>query len=667
MPVRISSGGPARSVGWLHYRYTWYILFLVLMLYKLVWMHTNLQLANMNMDRADYIIAVGSLLLVSFWTLWLPPKGRLAALTLLNLALTGLIYADLVFYRYFDDFITVPVLMQAGQVSSLGGSIGTLLEPGDILFFLDWILVIPVAIMILFRRKKNPRLSVGYDSPVDRRRRRHRRLARAAAGTAVLILGGCMTFFPIQKASDTWAKGLFAGNWWNVTLYNVTGLIAFHGYDMYRYSRDHLVGQPGLSEEQIAEVKQWLDGRRSNRTQLNDLFGKYRGSNVMMIQTEALMNAVIGQNVNGQEITPNLNKLMEESLYYSQFYHQTALGRTSDADFVTQSSLLPLSAGSVFTRYPDRGYDVLPKILKEHGYAANVFHAYESSFWNRQTVYAAMDYDRFFSKKDYELTETLGWSLSDKAFFSQSLEMMSGIQQPFYSFLITLTSHHPYRLPEPHRKLDTGELEGTMLGDYLNSIHYVDEAFGELIEQMKQQGLWDNTILIIYGDHDNSIKDQSAYEQWLGRELSELDMEQMMNQVPLLIRLPDGAHGGTIDPEAAGMMNVAPSILHLLGISSEPYYWIGTSLFDERDRLIPLRSGAFSSKDVYYLPSESRAFEEGTCYSLESRQPTAVAACREGYDEAQTMLEVSDNVILYHLLPQFRSNGQPSDQGHAAK
>lgn len=171
--------------------------------------------------------------------------------------------------------------------------------------------------------------------------------------------------------------------------------------------------------------------------------------------------------------------------------------------------------------------------------------------------------------------------------------MMSGIQQPFYSFLITLTSHHPYRLPEPHRKLDTGELEGTMLGDYLNSIHYVDEAFGELIEQMKQQGLWDNTILIIYGDHDNSIKDQSAYEQWLGRELSELDMEQMMNQVPLLIRLPDGAHGGTIDPEAAGMMNVAPSILHLLGISSEPYYWIGTSLFDERDRLIPLRSGAF--------------------------------------------------------------------------
>lgn len=77
MPVRISSGGPARSVGWLHYRYTWYILFLVLMLYKLVWMHTNLQLANMNMDRADYIIAVGSLLLVSFWTLWLPPKEGL--------------------------------------------------------------------------------------------------------------------------------------------------------------------------------------------------------------------------------------------------------------------------------------------------------------------------------------------------------------------------------------------------------------------------------------------------------------------------------------------------------------------------------------------------------------------------------------------------------------
>lgn len=661
MPVRISNGRRVRSVDLLHYRYTWYLLFLVIMLCKLVWMHNNLHVPNITMGSADYIIAVGSLMLVSFWTLWLPPRGRLAALTLLNMALSELIYADLVFFRYFEDFITVPVLLQAGQVSSLGGSIQSLIEPADIVFFVDWILIIPLAAIILYRRRtssSSSSVSFDSDSLSNRRSRGNRGLTRAAAGLSVLIIGGMMTFIPIKRASDTWATGLFAGNWWNVTLYNVTGLLGFHGYDVYRYSRDHLLGQPKLAEEEIERVKHWLDDRRSNRTKLNDLFGKYKGSNVIMIQTEALMNVVIGQSVNGREITPNLNKLMKESLYYSQFYHQTALGRTSDADFVTQSSLLPLSAGSVFTRYPDRSYDVLPRILKDHGYASNAFHAYESSFWNRQTVYTAMDYDRFYSKKDYELNDLLGWSLSDKAFFSQSLDRMSEIEQPFYSFLITLTSHHPYTLPKDQRKLDTGELEGTMLGNYLNSIHYVDEAFGELMEQMKQQGLWENTILILYGDHDNSIKDKPGYEQLLGRELSELDMEQIMNQVPLLIRLPDGAYGGSVYSEAAGMMNLAPSVLHLLGISSEPYYWIGTSLFDEQERLIPLRSGAFSTRDVYYLPSENHRFEHGVCYSLETRQPIDVQACSEGYIEAQTMLDVSDKVILYNLLQEFKSDSR---------
>ncbi|MGV2644337.1 sulfatase-like hydrolase/transferase, partial [Clostridium perfringens] len=135
--------------------------------------------------------------------------------------------------------------------------------------------------------------------------------------------------------------------------------------------------------------------------------------------------------------------------------HQTGQGRTSDADFVTHSSLLPLPTGSVFTRYADREYDSLPEILKEQGYGANVFHAYDSSFWNRTTMYREMNYDRFYSKKDFEMNDVQGWSLSDKAFFAQSLDAMKGIKEPFYSFLITVTSQHPYYVPKDGVKLDT--------------------------------------------------------------------------------------------------------------------------------------------------------------------------------------------------------------------
>lgn len=640
----------------LHYRYTAYLLFLILMMYKLIMLDHQLHIANMKLDRADYVIAVGSLLLISFWTLWLPARGRLASLTLLNLVWTGILYADLIYYRYFDDFITVPVLMQAGQVGSLGDSIRSLIHGVDLFFFIDWVVIVPFTAVMVFRKRRTTFQTYGFPGEFQRHRRK-RVFGRLAAGALVFFLGMVMTFVPIKKASDTWAVGLFEGNWWNITLYNVTGLIGFHGYDLYRYGRDHLIGQPKLAEEEVNQVKAWFDAKHGKASGTGALFGKYKGSNVIMIQTEAFMNFVIGQSIGGQEITPNFNRLMKDSMYFSNFYHQTGQGRTSDADFVTHSSLLPLPTGSVFTRYADREYDTLPEILKEQGYAANVFHAYDSSFWNRTTMYREMNYDRFYSKKDYEMNDVLGWSLSDKAFFAQSLDRMKGIEQPFYSFLITLTSHHPYYVPKDARKLDTGEFEGTMFGDYLQSIHYVDEAFGQFEEQMKQQGLWDNTILLIYGDHDNSIKEISDYEKFLGRDLNALDMEQIMNQVPLLIRLPDGGNAG-VYPEAAGMMNVTPSILHLLGVSEAPYYWIGGHLFDDKPRLIPLRSGAFSEEKVFYLPSETAGLEGGTCYDLTTRQPTDIQACRDGHDETRKQLQISDQVITYDLLKLFKAQGK---------
>ena len=634
-------------------RYAAYTFFIIIMLIKLVIFHYSLEVKNIDMNPVDYIIAIGSLILVSFWTFWLPPKGRIASLMLLNLILTGFIYADLVFYRYFEDFITVPVLMQAGQVGSLGESIRSLIHWQDLFFFIDWIVLVPLTAALIFRKRRSS--SYAALPSTSTRSRRNIMVRRFIAGTLALFIGCLLTFAPIKMASKTWAVGLFESNWWNVTLYNVTGLIGFHGYDAYRYAKDHLGLQPALAQEEIDQNQNWFDEKRAKRTVLNDTFGKYQGSNVIMIQAEAFMNFVVNEKINGQEITPNFNKLIQESMYFSNFYHQTALGRTSDADFVTQSSLLPLPMGSVFTRYPSHEYDTIPAILKEHGYAANVFHSYDSSFWNRQTVYKEMNYDHFFSKKDFEQDEMIGWSVSDASFFKQSLNKMKDVPEPFYSFLITLSSHHPYdALPKEMQELDTGEFQGTIFGNYLQTMHYLDRSLGQFVDQMKSEGLLDTSILIIYGDHDNSIKEEAFYEQFLDRKVTDLDMEQIMNQVPLLIHLPDGGSAG-VYPEAAGMMNTAPTIYHLLGISTEPYYLMGDSLLGNQKRLIPLRSGAFSDNEVFYIPGEIAGFENGTCYNLSTRQPTDINACQQGHEKAGQFLKVSDQTVTYDLLKQFKT------------
>lgn len=651
-------------------RYIGYILFVGIMLAKLMFLHSGLHAPNIDMNKLDKLIAVGSVMLLSFWVLWLPRRGQTIALGCINLLLTLLIYADIVYYRYFQDFITVPVLLQARQMDALGDSIFALLQPTDLYLFIDWLLFLVYAIFILvYRRNSSGKVISGmnyrgqgdghlytYAGHSRSQSRLMRILRRSGNGVAALVLGSLLTFGPIHSYATTWAKELFTGNWWSLAMYNVTGLIGFHGYDVYLYAKDHLGPQPELSQEAAASMQLWFDEHNAEQYTVNDSFGQFSGSNVIVIQAEAFMNFVVGRSVKGQEITPNLNALIQENLYFSNYYHQTSQGRTSDADFTSNGSLYPLVSGSIFVRYPDHKFDVLPAILKAKGYSTNAFHAYEASFWNRQIMYKAMGYDHFYSKKDYDLDEPIGWSLGDKSFLRQSLDIMETeetIQQPFYSFLTTLSSHHPYSLPADKKDLDTGEFSGTIFGDYLQAVHYTDAAVGEMVEELKQRGLWDNTIFVFYGDHDNSIQEVSYYEQFLGTSLSALDMHQIMHQVPLLIHLP-GENTSVIDDKPAGQLDLTPSLLHLLGISGDDYYMMGNNLFSGKDRLVTLRTGAFADAKSSYLPSEDGQFTNGTCYSLDTRETVNVAECSTGFEESKYRLQISDDIMKYDAIRMLR-------------
>jgi phosphoglycerol transferase MdoB-like AlkP superfamily enzyme len=657
--------------GLLLHPLTLYVIFTILILLKLMLLHHNLHAYNITMGLLDKVIAVGSLLLFSFWVWWLPRKGMIAALSILHLFLTALIYADMVYYRYFQDFLTVPVLLQARQVDALGDSIATLIYARDFWFFADLLIVLPFAVVMLLGRRyrsveKNGMYTSSYNesyggypstsftSLTTRKKGLRRRLI---AGFTALVLGLGLGAGPIYYYSKTWAKGLFDNNWWNVSMYNVTGLLAFHGYDVYSYVKDNIGSGPEADAADIKQVKAYFaDRQQSNAAQHNQaLFGKYKDSNVIIVQGEAFMNFMIGQSIGGQEITPHFNELMNESQYYSHFYHQTGQGRTSDADFGANISLHPLPAGSAFVRYADHAYDSLPSILKDQGYSTNVFHAYESGFWNRYTMYQNMKYDKFYSKNDFVEDDPLGWSLSDVSFFRQSIEKMSSeIKEPFYSFLITLSSHHPYSsIPKDKQQLDVGEFQGTMFGNYLQSVHYVDAALGGMVEDLKNRGLWENTIFMFYGDHDSSIKDKDQYEKFLKRPLNDLDMAQIMNEVPLLVHLPDGAEAGTLE-KPSGQLDITPSVLHLLGISDESYYHMGNNLYDGSERLVALRNGTFTDGKVFYIPSDDYIYANGTCYDLSTHDKTDINACKSGFETASKRLHVSDTLITYDLIRQFR-------------
>ncbi|MCD9023179.1 LTA synthase family protein [Cohnella silvisoli] len=635
----------------------WGILLLAAsLLYKLNELDHQFNVGGMN--HWKWAVNLGAILLVSFWTLFLGRRSRAISLAILDLVLSFLLFADLIYFRYFKDFISVPVLLQAGQVGELQASIWSLIQAQDWLLFADIPFAFALAGWLLWRNRAARRSSSYVSHSIKTRKALWR---KAIPATLVFALGWSLIYYPVEEQKNGWARGLFVGNWWNIPIYNVTGLLGFHGYDTYRYAKEHWFGK-GLSDEQVQEAKNWFTERQKLQKQMESepLFGDYKGKNVLIVQAEAFQQFVIGQSIGGEEITPNLNKLIGQSVYFPNFFHQTAQGRTSDADLLTSCSIHPLPTGSVFIRFAGNEFDCAPSILKGQGYDTTVHHAYDGSFWNRNNMYHNMDYDQFYNIKDYTIDEPIGWSLGDQSFFRQTIEQLKERKKsPFYALTITLSSHHPFKLPYSNQELKVGTLQGTIMGDYLQAAHYVDSAVGELVENLKDEGLWDNTVLLFYGDHDNSVYDWKLYEQLFGKPVSDIDKDRIVRKVPFFIHLPHDEHAGVVD-KAVGQIDTTPTVMHLLGIPVDNRYLMGVSMLSEAPKPVVFRNGGFTDGQVYFVPNNDGIAAHGTCYALSADGPTTTdsASCAAGADTAKKDLSISDRVIENNLIAKLREEEQ---------
>ena len=436
-------------------------------------------------------------------------------------------------------------------------------------------------------------------------------------------------------------------------VYGVTGLLGFHGYDLYRYVNGNILNPHTISEEEADKIQSWYAQNQQQFQEESSFTGIAQGKNVIVVQMEAFENFVIDRKVNGQEITPNLNQLKKESMYFNHFYHQTASGRTSDAEFLVQTSLYPLLTGSAYILYSGNAYTALPQILKDKGYTTAAFHAYKKSFWNRYLMYPTLGFDTFYSLDRFVVDEQLGWALSDESMFKQSFQKITELQEPFYSFLITLSSHHPYSyLPPEYQKLNVEGIQDPNFKNYLQSVHYTDKAIGQFIQLLKGEGLWENSIVILYGDHDSGLmKVDNEMAELLGVKNDPLQYNQVSDQVPLLIHLPNGERANVYE-QVGGQIDLAPTILDLVGIKPDNHYMIGTSLF-QSDRMVVFRKGSFTTNEVFYEASSDGVFENGKCYNLQLSKETTLTTCKQTYENAIQELYISDSVLRGDLIKGF--------------
>lgn len=524
-----------------------------------------------------------------------------------------ILYFNLIFYRSFTDFLTIPQLFQMSNLADLSSSILSLIKFYDIFLFTDF--------LIIWMASKNFAFT-DYSK---------RRKIFATVVSLLLVSGN---FLLAEMERPQLLQRAFDREY----LVKNIGIFYYHIYDVFINSIMHT--QRVLADgNDIDEIKRYIKHKKSTEENTN-LSGVAKGRNIIFISAESLQSFVIDNELHGEEITPFLNRFIShpDTFYFENFYHQTAQGKTSDSEFITENSLYPIASGAVFFTHGQNEFFAMPKILKNENYQSVVFHANTDTFWNRNQMYESLGIDQFYDVSYYDVDETnqVGWGLKDKAFFSQTIAYLQQLEQPFYAKLITLTNHFPFELDEEDRTLQPFDSESDTLNNYFPTVRYTDEAIEQFFLDLKMTGLYDNSIIIIMGDHDGiSANHHKAMAEFLNKEEITPYDQMQLQRVPLFIHIP-GLNKGRVMSTIGGQIDLKPTLLHLLGIESSDDISFGNNLFSTvENKYIGFRNGNFVSEKFLYT--------NATCYD---RMTGEVLAYDEHFNEENPCTAMKEKVEI---------------------
>jgi len=577
------------------------VMFFILIMVKLLIFNSMIE-KNSIINIALIASVAGTVLILVCWANLVPRKVKLALLYIINCGVTFIIIADLLFFRYFTDVLSMPVITQASVVTSVQSSIISLLHISDMIFLLD-LLIIPFVLFISSKARKS---DIGYGK-------------RFVYSVFTFAIGLMLCSYGISNLLAS-QPGILKSFYDRVYIVQNIGLLSFHSIDAFKFMKSKDKEGLPVSEDKKKEILEFFKAKKAGEKSDTELSGAGKGKNLIVVQVEALQEFVINSSVNGQEVTPNLNKLVKNSLYFDNYYTETAGGGTSDAELLSNVSMFPAKEGATYIRFSGNDCYSLSKKLSEQGYMTSVMHAYKPGFWNRSLMYKTLGFDEFINKNNFIQDEISGMGLTDKSFFRQSFEYMEKQKEPYYSFLITLTSHYPYNNDKKYySSFDVGKYKDTFFGNYLEAIHYADEALGEFISGLEKRGLMDRSVLAVYGDHFAIPKDKKEYlAEFLG--LKDMDDYNWVKQqkVPLIIHVPEGKYSGTRHI-AGGGLDFMPTILNIMGIDSSDMPMFGRDLLNSQEGMAILRHGYFITDKYICLTSDGVAYdaENGKSYPIE--------------------------------------------------
>ncbi len=631
-------------------------------------------------DIKPIIADLAIVLIIGAFGYFIKPKHQFKYFFGWSIIFTTLCVVNSMYYTNYVSFVSFSLLETSLQLVDVGDAV-----VNNVMEIKDFSYIWQIIAMLFVNKSLKKRNYYEKVSKIEKGKVR----AVNTLVVAVIFLGlfiSTLTSVDISRFSKQWNREYIVMKF-GVYTYQINDLVAtlkstlnpLFGYDeKYKLFREYYSNQ-----EETTETNEYTD--------------IFKGKNILMIHAESIQNYVLDVSFNGEYVAPNLRKLASEGLYFSNFHSQESVGTSSDSEFTISTSLMPASSGTVFVSYWDRDYVTTQKLLKNMGYYTFSMHGNNCTFWNRSSAHKSFGYDDFYCyTKDFTIDETIGLGLSDKSFFKQVIPKLKTIQEKYnnyYGTLIMLTNHTPFTWIEGHSDYEvnykyttineeTGEeeehvsdyMEGTKLGSYFKSVHYADEALGQLIEDMDAEGLLDNTVIVIYGDHDAKLKKSEFnyfynFDFETGQPLDKDDpnyhsvdyFEYELNRaVPLIIWTKDSSGNELLNKEITkvmGMYDVQPTLGNMVGFKNK--YALGHDIFSIDENVVTFPDGNWLTDKMYYSQSKG----EGKILNIDD---TISSDYIEKYNKiSEEKIAVSDAIIVYDLIK--KTNNQIGETNEKEK
>ncbi len=291
--------------------------------------------------------------------------------------------------------------------------------------------------------------------------------------------------------------------------------------------------------------------------------------NLVLVLVESLQSWPIGLAVNNVEITPNLNRLLERknAVSFLKEVPQTKDGRSSDAQLLLNTGLLPLLTGATSGICTHNTFPSLADALREKGYTTASFICDGKDYWNQEVMTNAYKFEYLFDRLQGES----GREKADENLFKSAIPIMKKLEKPFYAQLVTLSTHSPYLKPLIASPLETVEFQNEEVKYYLIAIQYVDYCIGEFIKALETEGLYNKSIVVITGDHEQMTFNQ--YENRVELKAEDCFVPFIVLNSPLISKHTE---------KVIGQMDIYPSLLNLMGCCDYYFTGIGESVFNEK-------------------------------------------------------------------------------------